>query len=91
MNPIIQFLAAHKNTRYGTIAIAGFMAGNWVGTQYQSESVAFWAQPLMSLVMGIFALYGGKLATANWNDKVEEARKEVPPGMTVVEAIPGDK
>ena len=91
MNRIIEFLSRHKNARYGTIAIAAFMAGNWTATQYPEESVAFWAQPLISLVMAIFALYGGKLATANWNEKVDEAEKRVPAGMTVVEALPGDK
>jgi hypothetical protein len=90
MNPIIQFLSRHKNTRYGTLLIAGVLIGLWLGNEYPAYNAQLWALPPLALFAALAALFGGKAATANWNEKVEEARKEVPPGMTVVEAIPGD-
>jgi hypothetical protein len=40
--------------------------------------------------MALAGVWGGKLATSQWNEKVEEARNEIPPGMTVVEACKGE-
>jgi hypothetical protein len=40
--------------------------------------------------MALAGIWGGKLATAKWNEKVEDAEKRVPPGMTVVEACKGE-
>jgi hypothetical protein len=90
MKPIIEFLSRHKNTRYGTLIMAGVLIGLWIGNQYPAENAQLWALPIVSLIAALSALFGGKLATLNWEIKVDEAEKRIPPGMTVVEAVKGD-
>jgi prolipoprotein diacylglyceryltransferase len=90
MNPILQFLANHKLTRYGTLMVSGVIVGLWAGNQWPAENAKLWAMPAVSLAMALAGIWGGKLATAKWNEKVEDAEKRVPPGMTVVEACKGE-
>ena len=90
MNPILQLLANNKLTRYGTLMVSGVIVGLWAGNQWPAENAKLWAMPAVSLAMALAGIWGGKMATAKWNEKVDDAEKRVPPGMTVVEACKGE-
>jgi hypothetical protein len=48
--------------------VASFMAGNWVGTYYPEQSLAFWVQPMVSLVIGIITV----MSTLRNNKKIKD-------------------
>jgi hypothetical protein len=70
--------------------VSGVIVGLWAGNQWPAENAKLWAMPAVSLAMALAGIWGGKLATAKWNEKVDDAEKRVPPGMTVVEACKGE-
>ena len=56
-----------QSSRVVAYILAGFCAGNWVGTYYPKQSLAFWVQPIVSLVIVVVTI----LATLRSNKKME--------------------
>ena len=52
MNPIMTFLKSQP-ARISSYIFVGILIGNWAGVTYPKQSVAFWAQPIIALVIAI--------------------------------------
>ena len=54
---IIAYVAGLKLTRYGVFGVGCALLGSWLTKTHPEESDAFWAQPIMSIIMALVGLW----------------------------------
>jgi len=76
---IINKILEARATRYSGFILCGVLIGMYVGQYYPEVNAKFWGQPIIALVLGLFAIAQGSKARKNWEGKVADALAQEPP------------